>query len=520
MQIKAKAAKQVVPAAKKFATDVLDVARKVAQGNDIPLAVMVAQSAIETGFGKSAPGNNYFGMKGSGTAGSNLLMTREEMTPGDETSIRQNFAAYSKVSDSFEKYAELITGNSRYNYATQAYAMDPEKFIIYVWGKGYATDSSYPNSVVSASKQIADSTGDRSLMMKLDDDEQNLVDYLGTLPPEKRNAETERLMGKGSHHGEFSKADRELAGKIANIANSGSEWFSRFLKTHLGPEAARSLGIKDSSDEVQDLNKIRNAIGEALTGGDYDATMETNAGLHLGKYLIDWNIAQPIAEELMGREVDERYFLNDPNLQDRVMQEIIRDTYVPELKKLRREMAEQAALLSDPKLIALIHAKGPSGARSMLAGVPDPLRSNVADVDRYLAQIDDKFTAGRIATGSGFGQRSDPFDNTPTMHYGVDIPAAESAPVKASVRSTVKFAGNMGGYGNCVILDHGDGYSTRYAHLSAILVRTGQRVKAGKVIGKVGSTGRSTGPHLHFELRRGDTPINPRTLLRKRPPIG
>jgi len=510
---------KAAPSVKKFAVDALEVARNVARNSGIPVAVMVAQSAIETGFGKSAPGNNYFGMKGSGTAGSNFLMTREEMTPGEEMSTKQNFAAYQKISDSFENYAELISGNERYSYATQAYSMDPEKFIIYIWGKGYATDSRYPLSVVAASKQIADSTGDRSLMMQLDDDEENLVDYLSTLTPEKRKPETERLLGKGSRNGEFSKTDKELAGKIANIANSGSEWFSRFLTTHLGPETAKSLGIKSTEDSFQDLSKVKDAIGNALTGGDYDAVMETGSGLHLGKYLIDWKFAEPIANELTGRVIDEKQFLNDPNLQERVMQDIISDTYVPELRRIRREMPDKAALLSDPKLIALIHVKGQSGARAVLSGVPDPLQSNIADVDRYLAKIDDNFTSGRIATGSGFGQRSDPFSNTPTMHYGVDISAPEGTPVKASVRSTVKFAGNMGGYGNCVILDHGDGYSTRYAHLSEILVRAGERVKAGKVIGKVGRTGRSTGPHLHFELRRGDTPINPRTLLRKRPPI-
>ncbi len=118
---------------------------------------------------------------------------------------------------------------------------------------------------------------------------------------------------------------------------------------------------------------------------------------------------------------------------------------------------------------------------------------------------------GRVS--SRFGHRSDPFTGEHRSHHGVDIAAAEGAPIQAVRAGTVTFAGEQGGYGNVVILDHGDGLETRYAHCKALNVEAGQRVHAGGVVATVGSTGRSTGPHLHFEVRRDDEPVDPNAAL-------
>jgi murein DD-endopeptidase MepM/ murein hydrolase activator NlpD len=103
-----------------------------------------------------------------------------------------------------------------------------------------------------------------------------------------------------------------------------------------------------------------------------------------------------------------------------------------------------------------------------------------------------------------------------TQHKGIDIAAASGTPVRAAGGGTVTTAGWSDGYGNLVIVDHGDGTTTRYAHNSSLDVKAGDRVAAGQVISRVGSTGDSTGPHLHFEVRVNGEATNPRLWLRQR----
>jgi|SRR5436305_2874267 len=110
---------------------------------------------------------------------------------------------------------------------------------------------------------------------------------------------------------------------------------------------------------------------------------------------------------------------------------------------------------------------------------------------------------------SGFGTRSDPLTHGRGSHQGVDIAASPGQPVRASADGIVLVAGEQGGLGKAVFLAHGYGLTTRYGHMSAITVRPGQRVKRGDVVGRVGSTGRSTGYHLHYEVRLDGEPVNP-----------
>ncbi|MBS0483225.1 MAG: M23 family metallopeptidase [Proteobacteria bacterium] len=110
---------------------------------------------------------------------------------------------------------------------------------------------------------------------------------------------------------------------------------------------------------------------------------------------------------------------------------------------------------------------------------------------------------------STFGMRRHPILGYSRLHAGVDFGAAYGSPIYAVGDATVNFAGWHGGHGNYVRLDHGNGYATGYGHMSRIAVTPGTRVRAGQVIGYVGSTGLSTGPHLHYELYRGGTPVNP-----------
>lgn len=111
---------------------------------------------------------------------------------------------------------------------------------------------------------------------------------------------------------------------------------------------------------------------------------------------------------------------------------------------------------------------------------------------------------------SGFGYRIDPVYKIPKMHAGLDFTANTGTPIYATADGTVQEAGfNAGGYGNHVVINHGFGYETLYAHMVRIKAKRGQKVKRGEVIGWVGSTGKSTGPHLHYEVHKNGTPVDP-----------
>jgi murein DD-endopeptidase MepM/ murein hydrolase activator NlpD len=120
---------------------------------------------------------------------------------------------------------------------------------------------------------------------------------------------------------------------------------------------------------------------------------------------------------------------------------------------------------------------------------------------------------GRVT--SGYGVRRDPFTGVPANHLGLDVGAPEGTPIRAPAGGVVLAAGPKGGYGNAVEIDHGDGLVTLYGHASELLVSPGQTVEPGQAIATVGSTGRSTGPHLHFEVRVAGRPVDPSVALKK-----
>jgi murein DD-endopeptidase MepM/ murein hydrolase activator NlpD len=142
-------------------------------------------------------------------------------------------------------------------------------------------------------------------------------------------------------------------------------------------------------------------------------------------------------------------------------------------------------------------------------------RSQVDRLNRTLAAVPiRKPMFGELESTSGFGVRTDPFLRGPAMHTGLDFRADTGEPARATAAGTVTMAGRNGGYGNMVEVDHGNGFATRYAHLSAIDVEVGQTVRIGQIVGKVGSTGRSTGPHLHYETRVDGDAVDPQRFLR------
>ena len=134
------------------------------------------------------------------------------------------------------------------------------------------------------------------------------------------------------------------------------------------------------------------------------------------------------------------------------------------------------------------------------------LQSAVSAIPAFMPVKDFRYT-------SSYGFRYDPFNGGSAMHAGVDMAGAHGEPVYAAASGTVMQAGRSGGYGNLVELGHGKGIDTRYGHLSAIVVRPGEHVNQGQLIGRMGSTGRSTGTHLHYEVRIDGQAVNPRRFL-------
>ena len=141
-------------------------------------------------------------------------------------------------------------------------------------------------------------------------------------------------------------------------------------------------------------------------------------------------------------------------------------------------------------------------------------RSEVAQLNDTLRGVPiRKPVSGEIDETSPFGVREDPFLHEPAMHTGMDIRGEPGEAVHATAAGRVSIAGWDGGYGNLVEIDHGNGLATRYGHLSRIDVHVGEEVHIGQVVGEIGSTGRSTGPHLHYETRINGEPVNPQKFL-------
>jgi murein DD-endopeptidase MepM/ murein hydrolase activator NlpD len=140
-------------------------------------------------------------------------------------------------------------------------------------------------------------------------------------------------------------------------------------------------------------------------------------------------------------------------------------------------------------------------------------------LQRELAGVPSHLPASLEYISSGFGFRSDPFTGAGAFHAGLDFRGPYGAPIYAAAKGVISFAGVRSGYGNCIEIDHGNGLLTRYAHMSAFRANIGQLVSPGEAIGAIGNSGRSTGPHLHFEVRINGNPVNPRPFLEAIPHV-
>jgi murein DD-endopeptidase MepM/ murein hydrolase activator NlpD len=175
--------------------------------------------------------------------------------------------------------------------------------------------------------------------------------------------------------------------------------------------------------------------------------------------------------------------------------------------------------IEDPQVVsssldrlATLKTAALTGATS--AGISLGLTKNVTPADWMRANSAPNLWPVEGPVTGSFGERIDPFNGEGAFHAGIDIGAIFGQPVIAPAEGVVEFADFMGGYGRAVILDHGHGMSTRYGHLKSFACFPGQHVHRGDTIGYVGDSGRSTGPHLHYEVRINDVPVNPHKYLR------
>ena len=207
-----------------------------------------------------------------------------------------------------------------------------------------------------------------------------------------------------------------------------------------------------------------------------------------------------------------------------------RDIQVASLGSLAKEVSSLYGLKSDPVLVdgsaderdvqvsnslsQLYALKTTALSGAATTGISLGLVRNVTTADWVRANAAPNLWPVEGPITGSFGERIDPFNGEGAFHSGVDIGSAYGAPVVAPADGIVIFADFMGGYGRAIVLDHGHSISTRYGHLANFAVAVGQQIHRGDVIGYVGLSGRSTGPHLHYEVRLNDTPVNPHKYLR------
>ena len=208
-----------------------------------------------------------------------------------------------------------------------------------------------------------------------------------------------------------------------------------------------------------------------------------------------------------------------------------RDVQVASLGSIAGEVSALYGLKAQPTLVSAsadkiqdsdvtssldqLHALRSSAlSGATMVGLTMGLTRNATTADWFKANsAPNLWPVDGLVTGS-FGERIDPFNGEGAFHSGVDIGSSYGAPVIAPADGHVMTADVMSGYGKEIMIDHGNGISTRYGHLSGFAVTRGQSVRRGDVIGYVGLSGRSTGPHLHYEVRINDTPVNPYKYLR------
>lgn len=280
--------------------------------------------------------------------------------------------------------------------------------------------------------------------------------------------------------------DRAVAAYIANPSSNAAELMLRAKDLR---EIAATAGYLQTVVEVQ-TDAVRRYTGRRDATNALRATVEVQKDAAKRQRDVVVNRLTDL-EALLAEQQSVRGELAAEEAQHAQLLEEVRRRradFEAEISGLKAESSTVSALLAGLQVGAVGNASA-AGSGSLSPPVPG------------------------AGITSNFGPRVHPIFDTVRMHDGVDFGASSGTPIRAAAAGSVVSAGVRGGYGNVTIIDHGGGVATLYAHQSEILVAAGTVVAAGQVIGAVGSTGFSTGPHLHFEVRLSGVPVDPRLYL-------
>jgi murein DD-endopeptidase MepM/ murein hydrolase activator NlpD len=284
---------------------------------------------------------------------------------------------------------------------------------------------------------------------------------------------------------ELAEATQSLVETRTLITDLHTLFVNRAVAEYISPRRQRTDDVVASMDFTEAARK--HALLDSVSSSDEDVLDQ------LGAAREDYELAQAQAEEARqratARKADSEAQLSKLEA-DRASQRRLQDALSVRQKDVLAEIDKMAA--KESELTRIINERQAAAAAGSVSGT----------VGRGGCMWP---VNGRVT--SEYGRRWG------RLHAGIDIAAPTGTAIGASKAGTVIFAGRQSGYGNVVIIDHGGGFSTVYAHQSRISVRDGQSVSQGARVGSVGSTGHSTGPHLHFETRYGGSPRNPRTCL-------
>jgi len=232
-------------------------------------------------------------------------------------------------------------------------------------------------------------------------------------------------------------------------------------------------------------------------------------------------------DELKKENEDKNTQINELKAQtDKLYEKSVEiDNKLAEIDKLQRQLEKMAGIQNSSRSEGIVKSLKLQPVNSLdgLQVLMDTLDYKEKELQNFIAEMEERLeyletvpdlwpTTGRLT--SKFGTRQDPFTRGTSYHEGIDIANSVGTNIVAAAKGKVTFAGYKSGYGRTIIINHGNGYTTLYGHLSKLLVSAGDRVEKGQVIGKMGSTGRSTGPHLHFEVHKDGKLLNPLNILK------